>query len=72
MTKLWLAFGPILCYFILMVYAAVMSSYYGGTKWVGDRDHVLTEYLIILQVYYALCLLGPTLYKIRKRVASNL
>ena len=55
-----------------MVYAAVMSSYYGGTKWVGDRGHVLTEYLIILQVYYALCLLGPTLYKIRKRVASNL
>ncbi len=72
MTKLWLGFGPILCYFILMVYVVVMTSYYDGTKWVGDRGHVLTEYLIILQVYYVLCLFGPTLYKIRKHVASNL
>lgn len=62
MKVLVFAFGPLICYFILLFYVVVTVP----------EGNVLYEYLLIVECYYLLCLLGPSLHKIRNRVVSNL
>ena len=70
MKLLMLALGPFASYFLVLLYAVIHSTIFDGVLRIqGD---VITEYLIILGMYYALCLLGPTFRKFIKRVVSKL
>jgi hypothetical protein len=68
MKLLMLALGPFISYFIVLIYAAVHGSIF-GREVLRVQGDVLTEYLIILGMYYTLCLLGPTLRKYLNPVA---
>ena len=70
MKLLMLALGPFFSYFLVLLYTAIHSSIFSGV--LRTQGNVFTEYLIILGMYYALCLLGPTLYKCLNLVAFKL
>lgn len=56
---LWF-FGPILCYFILLVYA--------GSGWYGeDQKNFLDEYIIIISWYYQALIAYVIFKKIKMR-----
>lgn len=71
MKIMMLAFGPVICYILVTVYAAAHSGIF-GSEVLRKQGNVLTEYLIILGMYYALCLLGPTLRKFTALVVIKL
>ena len=53
-------FGPILCYFILLVYA--------GSGWYGeDQENLLYEYLVIISWYYQVLIAYVIFKKIKMR-----
>jgi len=58
-------FGPIICYLLLVPYAATMSTIY-GYSWTRNNSDMSGEFLVIVALYYAVCLLGPTSKAIKK------
>jgi hypothetical protein len=64
-------FGPIICYLLLPLYVATMSTIY-GYAWISDNSGMLEEYLVIVACYYTLCLLGPTFKAILKAVGYKI
>jgi hypothetical protein len=71
MKVLVFAFGPLISYFVLLFYVATTVSFFGKDI-TFPNGNVLYEYLLIVECYYLLCLLGPTFHKMRNRVVSNL
>ena len=53
-------FGPILCYFVLLLYAA--SGWYGE-----NQENLLYEYLIIISWYYQVLIAYVIFKKIKMR-----
>lgn len=70
MKLLMLALGPFISYFLVLIYTAIHSSIFSGV--LRTQGNVFTEYLIILGMYYIICLFGPTLRKVINLVAFQL
>lgn len=68
---LFFVFGPILCYFILLIYAGLFSTIF-GIEWVRSQDHLLFEYLMILLWYYQLGLFGTIVIKLKRHLLKSI
>ena len=60
--------GPLASFFMLMIYAVIMSTFL-GFAWIKENKVLTTEYVVILSGYYTLCLLGHTFRNRKKDVA---
>jgi len=67
---LFFAFGPMLCYFLLLFYAGLFGSIF-GTEWIRSKDHLLFEYLLILFWYYQLGLFGTIIIKLKNYLRNS-
>ena len=59
--------GIFICYMLLLPYVATMNTIY-GYAWIRQNPNLFDEYLILLSLYYTLCLFGHTIKAIKKLV----